>query len=227
MTNPSPADELLAVARLVRPHGIRGEVSADVLVPPILDPADLLVGKRFRLRPAENKLQASKLESPKDTEKDDSADSTPHSALRAPHSDKIPHSAFRIPHSVEVESARPHQARWLIKLAGVETMDDAEALRGCELCLPRAELPALPEGWFWEADLLGCRILDARLGELGVCEGLDTTGPQPQLVLKRNASSPGAAPVRIPLVRAYLKNLDLPGRAITLQLPEGFPGIEE
>jgi 16S rRNA processing protein RimM len=198
---PSSADDLLAVARVVRPHGLEGELSVVVLAPPVLDPADLLVGRRLFLRAPEGMAGP---------------------VLHGPVSPDA-HGGNVAVRPVQGKSARPHQARWLVKLAGIDTLSDAKPLRGHDLCLPRAELPALPDGWYWEADLVGCRVIDERLGEIGTVAGLDTTAPQPQLLLRR----PSGAIVSIPWVRAYMRRVDLDQNEIRLTLPGGFPGIAE
>lgn len=55
-----------------------------------------------------------------------------------------------------------------IKLAGVDTPEAAEALRGKELKVLRADLPAPPEGRHYIADLLGSDVIvdGDRIGEL-------------------------------------------------------------
>jgi 16S rRNA processing protein RimM len=116
-----------------------------------------------------------------------------------------------------------HKGRWMVALEGIESISDAETLRGLDLCLPRAELPPLPDGWHWEADLLRCRAVDARLGDLGGVEGLDVDAPQPQLIVRR----PDGSKASIPWVKAYLKGVDLAAGEIRFELPEGFPGFED
>lgn len=175
-------DDLLAIAHLVRPHGVRGEVSAIPLAPPVLDPAELVEGRVLTLR-------------------------EPGGALR----------------SAVVEGLRLHQDRWLILLEGVETMDDANLLRGVDLCLRRDELPVLPEGWFWEDDLQRCRVVDAVLGEIGTVAGLGVGGMQPQLQLKR----PDGQIVLIPWVRAFIVQVDLDANLVQTNLPAEYPGLEQ
>jgi 16S rRNA processing protein RimM len=177
------AKSLLAVARLARPHGIRGELSSIVLAPLVLDAAELLLAERPLW-------------------------------LRAPDGQARP---------TRVEAVRPHQDRWLIKLKGVDSMTDAEPFRDLDLCLAREDLPPLPDGWFWEADIENSRVLDARLGELGRAESLDVSGQCPQLLVRR----PTGAVARIPWVKAYLRGVDLDAHEIHLDLPDGFPGISD
>lgn len=174
-------DDLLAIAHLVRPHGVRGEISAIPLAPPVLEPAALIADRVLILRDAGGATR-----------------------------------------TIRGIGVRWNQDRWLLTLEGVETMDDATRLRGIDLCLLRQELPALPEGWFWEDDLQLCRVLDAHLGEIGQAAGLNLNGYQPQLELKR----PDGASVLIPWVRAYIVRVDLDEGVIHTDLPAEYPGLE-
>lgn len=180
MASPRP-DDLLAIAHLVRPHGVRGEISAIPLAPPVVEPAVLIQDRVLTLR-------------------------DPGGATR----------------TVVGSTVRFHQDRWLITLQDVESMDDANLLRGVDLCLRRDELPRLPEGWFWEDDLQRCTVVDATLGELGGVKGLNTSGYQPQLEVLR----PGGAVALIPWVRAFITDVDLAAQVIRTALPAEFPGLE-
>ncbi|MCL5269421.1 MAG: ribosome maturation factor RimM [bacterium] len=173
------AEQLLAVAHLMRPHGVRGEISAIPLAPPVLDGALLIRGRLWARHPG-GRVEA-----------------------------------------VEAVGMRSHQDRWLIALAGVETMDQAETWRDVDLCLPREELPDLPDGWFWEADLQACRVIDAVLGPIGAVDGLDLGGAQPRLRLRR----PDGRIALIPWVRAFILRVDTPTHTIHTKLPADFPGI--
>lgn len=174
------AEDLLAIARVTRAHGVRGEVSAIALAPPVLDAAGLIIGRRLYARGTAGDVRP-----------------------------------------IQGLSVRFHQDRWLIHLAGIESMDEADVLRGVELCLPRAELPELPEGWFWEADLQECEVIDRRLGPIGAADGLNTSGARPQLELRR----PDDSIALIPWVRALIIEVDLDNKKIFTDLPLDFPGI--
>lgn len=65
---------------------------------------------------------------------------------------------------VKVESSRPHQGRLLMKLSGVNTMDEANALRGKVLYAHR-EAIRRPEGSYFIDDLMGLRVVDADTGQ--------------------------------------------------------------
>lgn len=56
-----------------------------------------------------------------------------------------------------VETARPHQQRWLVRFAGVEDRSAAEALRG--LVLSAEVLPGEP-GTLWVHEMVGAEMAD-------------------------------------------------------------------
>ena len=64
------------------------------------------------------------------------------------------------PALVEIESSRQGPKALLMRLTGVQSREDAEALRGYTLCVPREALPDLEEGEYYHADLIGLQAFD-------------------------------------------------------------------
>lgn len=60
-----------------------------------------------------------------------------------------------------VLSARPHGAFVRVELEGVSRVEDSDLLRGSVICVPRSVLPALEEGEYYLADLVGLEARDA------------------------------------------------------------------
>src|SRR3984957_11273460 len=56
------------------------------------------------------------------------------------------------------------------KLAGGEDRDQAMALRGAEVCVPRSELPERAAQDFYRADLIGCEAVNLLGTRLGVVQ---------------------------------------------------------
>src|SRR6476619_7434469 len=63
------------------------------------------------------------------------------------------------PGAVTVTAMRMQQGRPVLTLEGVDTMDQAETLAGVELRVPESALAALPEGTYYEHELIGCRLV--------------------------------------------------------------------
>jgi 16S rRNA processing protein RimM len=57
--------------------------------------------------------------------------------------------------------------RPILRLEGVEDRAGAEALRGEELFVARADAPQLPDGEYWAEDLEGCSVVTPDGDELG------------------------------------------------------------
>ena len=70
--------------------------------------------------------------------------------------------------AVKVISARPHGNIVLLKLEGTDTVEDAQKFRGKILWMKRSDA-RLPEGNYFVAELIGCRVVDA--DDESICYG--------------------------------------------------------
>ena len=119
---------------------------------------------------------------------------------------------------VLLERVWHHKGRLILKFEGVDTISDAEALRGCELQIPEAELGPAPEGGFFFHDLIGCRILDADSGrELGVVR--DVLEPGGAAVLEVDSKG---GEILVPFVQSICVEITPGERTIRVRLPEGL-----
>jgi 16S rRNA processing protein RimM len=120
--------------------------------------------------------------------------------------------------AVQIEDLWPHRSFLVLKLEGIETISDAEALIGAELQLPGNERGELEPGWTFLSDLIGCRVFDGGR-EIGPIEDVQFgAGEAPLLVVV------GAARLRyeIPFAEAYLERVDLEQKPVRMRLPEGL-----
>ena len=118
---------------------------------------------------------------------------------------------------VEVASAAPHGDSLRLTLAGLTDRDQAELLRGATLEVSRALTPAAPEGEFYYFELAGCLCVDALAGPLGTVSRVIEDGGGLLLEVVD-----GARTLPIPFVRAFIRSVDVAGRRIELELPEGL-----
>ena len=105
--------------------------------------------------------------------------------------------------------------RPILRLAGFDGRAAAEALRGEELLVPRAEAPALADDEWWAEDLEGCRVVDSlrdrslgsvrRLLPLPSCEVLEV-------------ERAGAPDLLVPLVRDAVRDVDVAEGVIDVDL---------
>ena len=114
-----------------------------------------------------------------------------------------------------VESARAYGGTLVLKLAGVDTPGAAEALRGCGIRIPPDEVPDLPPGEHWVADLCGLPVVDETAGPLGRVEDVEETGG---VDLLRVVGPRGE--VHIPLAGEIVTSIGEAG--IRVRLPDGL-----
>jgi 16S rRNA processing protein RimM len=118
---------------------------------------------------------------------------------------------------VEIEEAWEHKGDWILKFAGVNTMDAAGEFRGADLWVPLEERGELPEGGFFQSDLIGCQVVEKESGkELGVVERFQEYGGPTLMELTVDGRE-----VLIPFVE-QLCEVDLPARVIRVDLPDGL-----
>ena len=91
----------------------------------------------------------------------------------------------------------------------------AEALKGCRIFVPRSSFPTLGEEEYYWVDLLGLQVLNREGVALGQVHDLLSTGPQTVLVLHQ-ATDDKPVERMIPFVSAFIDQVDLPGKRITV-----------
>jgi len=123
---------------------------------------------------------------------------------------------------IRVTSARFQHDRPVIGIAGIETMNDAEALAGLELRVPAESLAPLPRGSFYRHDLVGCRV-ETRSGEnVGVVREVEGTAGGSRLIVVGARGD-----VQIPLAVDICPTIDVAGRRIVVDPPEGLLELNE
>jgi len=116
-----------------------------------------------------------------------------------------------------ITTLRFQRDRPVVGIAGVETMNDAEALAGCELRVPADRLAALPDGTFYRHDLVGCRVETSGGEPVGVVQGVEGTLDRSRLVIEGARGE-----VLVPLVPEICTTIDVPGRRIVIEPPDGL-----
>src|ERR1700722_7457107 len=92
-----------------------------------------------------------------------------------------------------------------VKLTGVEDRDQAQALRGAQVCVLRSELPQREDRDFYRADLIGCEVVNLDGVGLGRVQHFLETPAQVLMVVR------GAQEFWIPAVPQHLRRGGLQG----------------
>jgi len=166
-------DDLIVVARIARPQGVRGEVIANLLTD---FPERFAKPGSFYIKRADGKLL-----------------------------------------TCELESSWPHKGRVVLKFAGCDDMNGAEELRDAHVMITRDQLVALPEGVYYDFDLIGCEALTGDGQQLGRVEAVQNYGAAPLLVVRD-----GKREFLIPLVLSICVEIDIERKRIVVNPPEGL-----
>lgn len=126
------------------------------------------------------------------------------------------------PLRLEVESVWEHRGRAIFKFRGIDTIPDAERLRGKEVRIPLEERPALPQGEYYQSDLVGCEVVERATGELvGQVKGWQECGGPALLEI---AGADGKE-ILVPFAGSICVEIDTAARRIRVDLPEGLKDI--
>ena len=118
-----------------------------------------------------------------------------------------------------VEEVRFHKGRVLLKFEGVDSITDAETLRGALVQVPRSERVPLPDGRVYVSDLIGCSVLEQ--GEVvGKVVGWEETGAVPLLRVESSGEE-----LLIPFTPAICYLVDAVNKQILVHTPEGLRGL--
>jgi len=131
-----------------------------------------------------------------------------HVTLRWPDGKEEPH---------EITASRAHKNVVLVKLKGLQDINQVERLRDAELWVPAEELAPLPEGHFYVHEILGMRVVTTSGEEIGrVTEVI--RGPANDVY--------AAGGLLIPATRDAVEQIDPEARVIVVRSREFLVGEE-
>jgi len=142
------------------------------------------------------------------------------------------------PNACAVVQARMQGTTIVAQLEGVDGRDQAEAMRGCLVQIPRSQFPATSDDEYYWVDLIGCTFYSDADGEavpVGVVEDIMDNGAHSilRVVLSESVSDDAKVqpkldekgrPVEmlVPFVGAHILAVDLAARRIDSNWPVDF-----
>lgn len=200
---------LVAVARVAKAHGIRGELCMDIHAdsPLLFAPGSTL----FLVLPA---LAAPAPFRPAQGGHAQGKAGRPAPALAG----RPARTGQGRPRPYVVAAARDNNGRLILALEGVRDRDAAEALHGAEVFVSEADLPPPDEGEEYLHRLIGARVLLADETPVGVFEAiLDTPGQLTWVIRAANGRE-----ILFPAVPEFLLGLDADAGLIHIDPPPGL-----
>ncbi len=112
------------------------------------------------------------------------------------------------------------QNLYVVKLAGIDTPEQAEALRNYWVFVPASDRPALDEGEYHFGDLIGCTVIHQETSAtLGTVISIIPAGNDLLEIQPPNSES---QPFLLPFVAALVPAVDLEQKIITALPPKGL-----
>ena len=129
-------------------------------------------------------------------------------------------NAFTGTVSITVEEAKTHSDSVVAKIDGLDDRNDAEALRGCRIFLPRSAFPKASKDEYYWVDLIGLNVVNRESIALGCVRDLMATGPNSVLCVEYQTTQEDGSNKdeerMIPFVSAYVDSVDIAGKLITV-----------
>jgi 16S rRNA processing protein RimM len=108
-------------------------------------------------------------------------------------------------------------SKGILKFEDLNTLEEAERLKGVELYLPLASLPELDEDQFYFHEVVGYTVVDEALGELGTVKAFYDMEYQDLLAMDYQGHE-----VLIPVQDEIVLHADKEARVLHVNLPEGL-----
>lgn len=119
---------------------------------------------------------------------------------------------------VEIEEVKYHKDMVLLKVKGIDDLNEAEKYKGLFLKIDRADSKKLPEGTYFIADLIGLEVYTDEGTFLGKVDDIFNNGANDVYVIKDELGKQ----VLLPGTKEVLKLIDLDNEKIIVHLLKGL-----
>ena len=119
---------------------------------------------------------------------------------------------------VDIEETKYSKNQVLLKLKGIDTVEEAEKYRGCYLKIARSNSKKLPKDTYFIADLLGLTVYTDENILLGKVEDIYNSGANDIYVIK----SEDGKQILLPGTKEVIKQIDLEQERITVHIIKGL-----
>lgn len=195
MTNEAKAPEYLIVGQVVAPFGVQGELKVNILTefPDRFNRLEQVTLAPFSyiepdLVPAAS-LNPTTIRS---------FNPRPPQALRPPEQ----------PTPFAIEATHIHKGQLRLKLRGVNTADDAEALRACWVLVPLESARQLPAGAYYIYQIVGLPVYTTSGDLVGKVEDVITATANDVYVVRGPGVKDPTGELLVPAIKAVVKRVD-------------------
>ena len=117
----------------------------------------------------------------------------------------------------KLEDVWEHKGRKVLKFEGVDSINDAEVWAGCWVVIPADQAAELPEGTYFNHDLVGCAVSSTDGTLIGTVREVLDIADNSQLVVRG-----GGREYLIPAVKDICVEVSIPNKRIIIDPPQGL-----
>ena len=118
----------------------------------------------------------------------------------------------------KVESVKFFKQFVILKLEGIDDINEAEKFRNFYLKISRQDAAPLSENSYYIVDLIGCEVVTEEGENLGIVDDVFPTGSNDVYVVKNELGKQ----ILLPAIADVIKKVDIQNKQITVNLLEGL-----
>ncbi|CAG7840703.1 16S rRNA processing protein RimM [Clostridium novyi B str. ATCC 27606] len=112
---------------------------------------------------------------------------------------------------IEIEGCKFQPGKVILKIKDVDSIEQAQRLKNKYIKVSRENAAKLPEGCYYEADIVGCIVYDENDKELGKIDEIIRTGSNDVYWIK------GKNELLIPAIKSVIVSIDVNSKKIVIK----------
>ncbi len=120
-----------------------------------------------------------------------------------------------------ISSLRGHGLRLIIKLEGIDRIEEAEPLCGQSLLVPSDEFPPLPDGEYYRFQIIGLKAHDEAGNYFGTVTEIIETGSNDVYVVQGDLQE-GPQELLLPVIDDVIRSIDLDQQKLVFHAIDGL-----
>ncbi len=118
---------------------------------------------------------------------------------------------------IQIEQIRTQGKKWIVKIEGCDSIDDAKTFVGHTLKISNIYFPPLPEGEFYWFEIEGLKVFDESGRYHGIITEIIATGSNDVYVVKNEDKE-----LLLPMIDSVVKTIDLEKKVLIFHVIEGL-----
>ncbi len=117
----------------------------------------------------------------------------------------------------KIKSVKYHKGSAILKLSGVDAIEEADKMRQTVLYVEKSLFDSLPEGTYLVADIIGLEVKDEKLSYGHITDVFQTGSNDVYTVEKK-----GSETIYLPALKTVIKEVNLAEGYMLVEIPEGL-----